>query len=129
MPDEMLRDAPAYNPRPGELADLELLLTGAYAPLDGFLGRADLTALQRRGRLADGTPWPLPVTLEVPESMALGLDLADPALRSIVLTDQEGAPIAAVEVSDAWPTRDGRYGIGGTVRQIGDGRHGPFQRL
>ena len=129
MPDEMLRDAPAYNPRPSELADLELLLSGAYEPLTGFLGRADLTSLQRRGRLDDGTPWPLPVTLEVPAELATGLDLTDPARRSIVLTDQEGAPIAAIEVDDAWPTREGRYGVGGPVRAIGDGRHGPFQRL
>ncbi|GAB3953758.1 hypothetical protein GCM10027614_59670 [Micromonospora vulcania] len=31
LPDEVLRDAPAYTPRVGELADLELLMTGAYA--------------------------------------------------------------------------------------------------
>lgn len=28
LPDEVLRDAPAYTPRPHELADLELLLSG-----------------------------------------------------------------------------------------------------
>lgn len=72
LPDEVLRDAPAYTPRPHELADLELLLSGAYAPLGGFLGRADLAALARRGRLADGTPWPVPVTLQVPASVAGG---------------------------------------------------------
>ena len=55
----MLRDAPAYAPRTSELADLELLLTGAYTPLTGFMTRADLASLSRRGRLADGTPWPV----------------------------------------------------------------------
>src|SRR6476619_7417685 len=51
LPDDVLRDAPSYTPRPHELADLELLLSGAYAPLTGFLGRTDLSSLQRRGRL------------------------------------------------------------------------------
>jgi sulfate adenylyltransferase len=129
LPEDVLRDAPSYTPRPHELADLELLLSGAYAPLTGFLGRADLTALARRGTLADGTPWPVPVTLEVPREMAEGLDLDDPLHRTVVLTDPEGAPTAAIEASDAWPTDDGRYGIGGTVRRMGEGGQGPFQRL
>ena len=74
LPEDVLRDAPSYTPRPHELADLELLLSGAYAPLTGFLGRADLTALRRRGRLADGTPWPVAVTCEIPAEMATGLE-------------------------------------------------------
>src|SRR4029453_10176014 len=100
LPEDVLRDAPAYTPRPHELADLELLLSGAYAPLTGFPGRphptppprpgrppaappgfpgrADLTALRRAGRPADGTQWPVPVTCEIPAEMAAGLDLADP---------------------------------------------------
>ncbi|GAB3508746.1 adenylyl-sulfate kinase [Phytohabitans suffuscus] len=129
MPDEVLRDAPAYTPRSFELADLELLLSGAYTPLGGFLGRADLSGLARRGRLADGTPWPVPVTLEVPGGLVSDLDLENPLRRALVLTDLEGAPVAAVDVTDAWPTRDGRYGVGGAVRRLGDGGHGPFQRL
>jgi sulfate adenylyltransferase len=104
-------------------------LAGAYAPLTGFLGRADLTALARRGTLADGTSWPVAVTLEIPAEMAEGLDLNDPLRRTVVLTDPEGAPVAAIEAGDAWPTSDGRYAIGGTVTRLGEGGQGPFQRL
>jgi sulfate adenylyltransferase len=129
LPEDVLRDAPSFTPRPYELADLELLLSGAYAPLTGFLGRADLASLARRGRLADGTPWPVPVTLEIPAEVATTLDLADPQRRTVVLTDLEGAPVAAIEVTDAWPTGEQRYAIGGPVRRMGDGGHGPFQRL
>ena len=129
LPEDVLRDAPSYTPRPHELADLELLLSGAYAPLHGFLGRADLATLARRGTLADGTAWPVAVTLEVPRETADRISLDDPRHRTIVLTDPEGAPVAAVAVSDAWPTADNRYGIGGTVTRMGDGGHGPFQRL
>ncbi|MDG4763808.1 adenylyl-sulfate kinase [Solwaraspora sp. WMMD406] len=129
LPDDVLRDAPAYTPRPFELADLELILSGAYAPLTGFHSRADLASLGRRGRLADGTVWPVPVTLEVPASLVAGLDLGNPLHRVLVLADLEGAPVAALDVTDAWPSRDGFSGVGGTVRRLGDGGHGPFQRL
>lgn len=129
LPEDVLRDAPSFTPRPYELADLELLLSGAYAPLTGFVGRADLVTLARSGRLADGTPWPVPVTCEVPGEIASALDPADPARRALVLTDPEGAPVAAIEVTDVWQTGENRFGIGGPVRRMGDGGHGPFQRL
>ena len=129
LPEDVLRDAPSYTPHAHELADLELLLSGAYAPLTGFLGRADLNSLRRRGRLADGTQWPVPVTLEVPAELAGDLVLEDPLHRTIILTDPEGAPVAALEVTDAWSTGERTYGVGGTVRRMGDGGHGPFQRL
>ncbi|MDI6098434.1 adenylyl-sulfate kinase [Actinoplanes sp. NEAU-A12] len=129
LPEDVLRDAPSFTPRPHELADLELLLSGAYAPLTGFLSRTDLASLGRRGRLADGTYWPAPVTCEVPGEVAALLDPADPARRTLVLTDLEGAPVAAIEITDVWQTGENRHGIGGPVRRMGDGGHGPFQRL
>jgi sulfate adenylyltransferase len=129
LPDEVLRDAPSYAPREHELGDLELLLSGAYAPLTGFLGQADLASLARRGRLADGSPWPVAVTLDVPADLAPALDTGNAMRRVLVLTDTEGAPVAAVDVMDAWPVRDGWIRVGGPVRRIGDGGHGVFRRL
>src|SRR5262249_42580834 len=100
-PDELLRDAPTWAPSVAELAGLELLLSGAYAPLQGFLGAPDLDAIAHTGRLRDGTSWPVPVTLAVPARLAATLDANDPAARTLVLTDPEGAPVAAIEVADA----------------------------
>src|SRR5215216_1248782 len=105
LPEDVLRDAPSYAPRPYELADLELLLTGAYAPLTGFLGHDDLTSIGRRGRLADGTAWPVPVTLEAPEDVVRALEPDNALRRVLVLTDPEGAPVAAVDVRATWRTR------------------------
>jgi sulfate adenylyltransferase len=129
LPDEVLREAPTYTPRQHELADLELLLSDAYAPLTGFVGRADLHSLRRSGRLADGTSWPVPVTLEVPQSLVEQLDITNPMRRVLVLTDTEGAPMAALDTDDAWPTQNGLAGVAGRVRRIGDGGHGAFRRL
>ena len=48
------------------LCDLELLAVGRLLPADrGFIGRADYERVVAESRLADGTLWPLPVTLPV----------------------------------------------------------------
>ena len=52
-----------------ERADLELIATGAVSPLDGFLGSRRLRLASWTGlRLADGTVWPLPLTLAVDDA-------------------------------------------------------------
>jgi sulfate adenylyltransferase len=129
LPDEVLRSAPTHVPRPRELADLELILSGALAPITGFHTRAEQRAISRTGRLPDGTPWSVPITLDVPTSVIETLDTANPMKRVLVLTDVEGAPLAAVDAMDIAATRDDMSGVGGPVRRVGDGGGGPFARL
>jgi sulfate adenylyltransferase len=129
LPEEVLASAPSYTPRAGELADLELLLTGAFTPLASLPTRADLAGITQRGRLADGTPWPVPITLEVPTSLLEQIDRTNPLRRALVISDTEGAPVAAVDVVDAWPTREELSGVGGPVRAMGDTPRWPFKVL
>ncbi|HYJ48124.1 MAG TPA: sulfate adenylyltransferase [Pyrinomonadaceae bacterium] len=48
-----------------EVSDLEMIATGAYSPLEGFMCEADYRSVRSNMRLASGVAWPLPVTLSV----------------------------------------------------------------
>src|SRR5688572_29847047 len=45
------------------MCDLELIATGGFSPLTTFMGKADYDRVLKEMRLADGTLWPLPITL------------------------------------------------------------------
>jgi sulfate adenylyltransferase len=47
------------------LHDLELLAVGGFSPLDRFMGHADYQRVLTEMRLADGTLFPIPVTLTI----------------------------------------------------------------
>ena len=121
LPDT-LRELPAWTPDAIELADLELLLAGVYRPLAGFLGSFDTAMVIAGGRLADGTPWPVPVTLAVPKELT--------AHERVVLQDPEGLPLAVLDVAEVWqdPTSQG-WRLAGTLEPLRAPAHGPFHRL
>jgi sulfate adenylyltransferase len=85
---------PSWDLSAEQQDDLELLLTGAYAPLTGYLDAAAAAKIRAELRLPDGTPWPAPLQLAVDPSFAAtvapGTDLA--------LRDGEGVLIAVLHV-------------------------------
>jgi len=81
-----------------QLCDIELLLCGAFSPLEGFLNRADYDSVLKDMRLADGTLWPMPVMLDVSEQFAGQLAAGD----EIALRDHEGVLIATLAIEDIW---------------------------
>src|SRR5579863_3358228 len=85
---------PSWTLDEGQLGDLELMLTGAFAPLTGFLSAADVAWVAERGTLEDGTPWPVPVVLDVAE------DAIPPAAARLALSDLEGTPLAILEITE-----------------------------
>jgi sulfate adenylyltransferase len=108
-----------------QLADLELLLSGAFAPLRGYLEPADAAAVAARAELADGTPWPVAVTLDLP-SGAVPQDASH-----LLLHDPEGTPLAVLDITGRTPSPAGSalLRLSGPVTANRPPEHGPFRRL
>jgi sulfate adenylyltransferase len=81
-----------------QIWDLELLLSGAFAPLKGFLGKADYDGVCKNMRLADGSLWPMPIMLDVTEELAGTLKSG----ARLALRHPEGMVLAVLAVSDVW---------------------------
>ncbi len=52
------------------IADLECIATGVYSPLEGFVNEEEYTSIVKDMRLTSGIAWSIPVTLQIPESIA-----------------------------------------------------------
>ena len=81
-----------------QLCDIELLLNGAFSPLEGFLDKDDYESVVGKMRLGSGVLWPIPITLDVSEEFAESLKSGD----RIALRDLEGVIIATLDVGDIW---------------------------
>jgi len=98
--EEKIRAAeyPSWDLSLRQLCDLDLLLNGAFSPLEGFLSESDYESVCDDMRLGSGVIWPIPITLDVTEAFAAKLSIGD----TIALRDAEGVLIATMEVSDRW---------------------------
>jgi sulfate adenylyltransferase len=110
-----------------------LLTSGVFAPLGGFMRAADVAAVAERRTLADGTAWPLAVTLDVPEHVI-------PAdADHLVLQDQEGSPLAVLSITERHlldepggagdPVDPLLTRLAGPVTALREPEHGPFRQL
>ena len=91
-------DLASHDLTPRQTCDLELLMNGGFAPLKGFLGQADYNRVLTDMRLADGTLWPMPITLDVSEKFAGTVEIG----QDIALRDAEGVILATMTVTDKW---------------------------
>jgi sulfate adenylyltransferase len=89
---------PSWDLTQRQICDLELLMNGGFHPLKGFLTEADYHRVVEEMRLADGTLWPIPVTLDVSESFAARIEPG----QDIALRDPEGVILAILSVTDKW---------------------------
>ncbi len=133
-----------------QLCDIELLLNGAFSPLDGFLNKDDYDSVVKTMRLKNGVLWPIPITLDVTEEFAASVKSGD----KLALRDLEGVILATLEVGDLWTTdldaeAKGVYGttddqhpavnylknignpvyVGGTLRGVQEPTHYDYKHL
>lgn len=83
---------------PRQVCDVEMIVNGGFAPLTGFLNKADYESVCANMRLANGQLWPMPITLDVNEETAKSLKKGG----KVELRDQEGVVLAILTVGDVW---------------------------
>src|SRR5579864_11474 len=92
------REWASWDLTPRQTCDLELLLSGGFSPLRGFLSKADYESVCCKMRLASGTIWPIPILLDVTEEFA---KVNGPG-KTIALRDAEGVMLAALHIEEVW---------------------------
>ena len=154
VPQEELAEAreyastlPSLQISPRAVCDLEMLASGAFSPVDRFMGEADFRRVTHEMRLADGTLFPMPVTLPV---------AADAGLRvgtDVALRDSMNDLLAIMTIEELYPwdpadfaervlgtqdakhplvnemSRWGRLNASGPIRMLQMPRHYDFQDL
>ena len=93
------RDFPSWDLTSRHIRDLELLLSGGFSPLRGFMNRDDYEHVCHDMKLSNGLIWPIPITLDVPEAFAKSLK---PGSSKVALRDSEGVILAGLSVEDVW---------------------------
>ena len=126
------RDLPSWDLNMRQVCDVEMLLNGAFSPLEGFLSEADYRRVLSDMRLTSGVLWPMPITLDVTEQFVEKRKVGD----AIALRDSEGVLIATMEIGsiyrpdpddvpDALVWRTVRDGL----RALGEAVHRELERL
>jgi sulfate adenylyltransferase len=109
------RNLPSVQISARSVCDLELLASGAFSPLDRFMGKADYERVLTEMRLKDGMLFPIPVTLPINE------DAMPKWAEEIVLCDSRNETLAVMQIEEVYhwdPQREARLVLGTT-----DSRH------
>lgn len=104
-----------------QLCDLELLTNGGFSPLKGFMTQEAYDSVIKEMRLPDGLLWPIPIILDIAESVAEKLSKG----ARLALRDPEGFMLAVLTVEDVWQPDKGveAEAIYGTRSEAHSGVH------
>jgi adenylyl-sulfate kinase len=120
-----------------ELIDLELIASGAYSPLTGYMDKQTYASVLESATLSNGMPWGLPVTLAATDEVANSLSVGQGAalyhddevvgvmlISDIFTWDAEGEERILGEAGEQSPqiserkARKVRYLLGGVVSML-----------
>jgi sulfate adenylyltransferase len=114
---EKAEELPKVALGPRGLSDLEMISTGVFSPLTGFMDREDYESVVETMHLANGLVWSMPITLSASEDEANGIKEND----EVALTNGEGRIVATITVSDRYSYDKGREAR--EVYRTDDGDH------
>ena len=81
-----------------QLCDLEMIMSKAFYPLDGFIGENDYYSVLDNMRLVNGSLWPIPIILDISKQFSKQVSIN----HKIILKDKEGFSLAEMKISDIW---------------------------
>ncbi len=142
MPEVILNDR--------QICDFELLTTGVFSPLTGFMKQIDYESVLDRMHLESDELWPIPICLDIPESLGSTLETG----QSITLRDAEGFLLGIMNIEDIWPmeiekealavygtidkthpgvdylyNKSGKYYLGGEIQALNLPIHSDFKQI
>jgi len=81
------------------LMDCQQIALGTFSPLTGFMDSSELESVLQLHRLADGTVWTLPITLQLPRAALNGAAVGD----RVALENAVGSVHAMLDISEIYP--------------------------
>ena len=127
-----------------EASDVLMMGMGAYTPIDGFMNEADWRGVCLDMKMANGTFWPIPITLSCDDEMAEGIHIGneialyDPdsnEVLAVMEVEEKYAPDKEVECEHVFRTTDvshpgvgkvmdqGKINLAGRVRCLSEGEY------
>jgi len=110
-----------------EVSDLIMLATGAFSPLQGFMGQKDYHRVVKDMRLRSGLLWPIPITLPVSKEEADSIkegdivalvNSSDAEVMASMLIEEKYSYDKKVEAVQVFGTDDPNHpGVAGLYRQ------------
>ena len=93
--------------------DLEMISNGAFSPLVTFNNQKDYEEILNNNNLLNGTIWPIPIVLDVPDNFLKVLDKNE----YISLRNSEGLLLAILKTQELWSPnkQDEAYSVFGTI--------------
>ncbi len=101
---------------PRQLCDLEMILVGAFKPLESFLDEDDYQSVLDSLRLKSGAVWPMPIMLDLSSNVATQLQKGD----ILNLRGPEGVIHARLNIDNVWQVdrvKEAKAVFGTTDRQ------------
>ena len=114
----------SYHLRREQIHELELLISGFYCPLAGYLNEAEHSSVIKSMHLTDGALWVKPMSLEIDEDLYRSLNRGD----QLALRDQEGVILAVLLIEDLFEYQGAHY-LGGDIEGIEMPSHYDHQNL